>query len=76
MNVIYFIGIFVLILIFCALGDKVISTYYDHKVSDYADDELQTESSILFDELEDSYSYIKCKKYHAMVDEIKRRGLN
>ena len=38
-----------------------------------SDEELETQSSILFDELEDRYSLSKCIMYKAMVNELNRR---
>lgn len=43
------------------------------KAISMSDEELDIQSSILFDELEERYSLSKCIMYKAMIDELNRR---
>lgn len=70
---------------FIIIAVGAISAYYimcfsfkmkcKRKVVLMSDEELQTQSSILFDELEDGYSLSKCIMYKVMIDELNRRNL-
>ena len=53
----------------------IVKTKCDRKAASMKDEELDIQSSILFDELEEKYSLSKYLMYRAMVEELNRRKL-